>query len=188
MRMFVVFVTCVMMIYASVSCVYANESTFAQMLKDSSCKTMVAGKWQLDGQSGTLTKNVGFDSWLLWNTQLAMGKRYWNPLLERNGELITTTDSDYGPDMCVEKLYGNGLFYDLNKDREELHPIPPEKRDAEQQALVKTFQAAIESMPKTNKHYTGKPVKVGRLQTTYMNATIANLKRSEEYTCNRSIK
>jgi arylsulfatase A len=60
------------------------------------------------------------------------------------------------------KLYGNGLFYDITKDREEEHPIPSENRSAEEKNAVKTLHAAIASMPATNKAYDGKPAKSGR--------------------------
>lgn len=90
--------------YSMFGSMAADEKTFAQMLQGAGYKTMVAGKWQLDGKGGTQTKDAGFDSWLLWNTQLALGKRYWNPVLERNGALIETSESDYGPDLCVDEI------------------------------------------------------------------------------------
>jgi arylsulfatase A len=81
-----------------------SEITFATVLKDAGYKTFIAGKWQLDGPGGTETKDAGFDSWLLWNTKVASGSRYWDPKLERDGRLLKVDKDTYGPDMCVDAI------------------------------------------------------------------------------------
>ena len=82
----------------------ADEPTFATMLQKAGYATMIAGKWQLDGPGGTPTKAAGFDSWLLWNTQIASGDRFWNPTLEHNGQLMHVATDAYGPDLCVDAI------------------------------------------------------------------------------------
>jgi arylsulfatase A-like enzyme len=51
------------------------------------------------------------------------------------------------------KLHGNGLFYDIVNDREELSPIPLEQLTGEQKEAFTMFKAAIASMPEANPAY-----------------------------------
>eukprot|EP00903_Cladosiphon_okamuranus_P004065 g4063.t1 len=55
------------------------------------------------------------------------------------------------------KLHGNGLFFDIVNDREELNPIPGEKLTDEQRAVRAMLEKAIASMPAENPHYPGNP-------------------------------
>ncbi len=91
-----------------------REITFGAMMQKAGYKTMAAGKWQLDGPEGTETKDAGFDSWLLWNTRVAGGARYWNPKLEQNGKLLDVDEDAYGPDLCVKAITD---FIAANKER-----------------------------------------------------------------------
>ncbi len=79
----------------------------------------------------------------------------WIPDELGEQELIWAQNQHY-------KLHGNGLFYDLWKDREEEHPIPPEERTPAERAAAKALRIAIASMPATNPAYDGKPVRSGR--------------------------
>ena len=81
-----------------------SEITFGTVLRKAGYRTMVAGKWQLDGPGGTETKDAGFDSWLLWNTNIASGDRYWDPQFELNGKKLELEKGAYGPDVCVEAI------------------------------------------------------------------------------------
>lgn len=91
-----------------------SEINFAQMLKKAGYKTHVAGKWQLDGKVGTPTSEAGFDSWLLWNTDLGRDSRYWQPSFDKDGEYITYGKDDFGPDLCVQSIL---QFIEKNKEQ-----------------------------------------------------------------------
>lgn len=82
----------------------ADEVTFGHMFQEAGYKTHVAGKWQLDEKDGTATSRAGFDSWLLWNTELARGSRYWEPEFDVNGKHVVYGKDEYGPDLCVESI------------------------------------------------------------------------------------
>jgi arylsulfatase A-like enzyme len=83
-----------------------GERTFAHLLRDAGYRTGVAGKWQLAGAiEGTNYKGVGqtpeeagFDEHCLWQVK-ARGSRYWDPLLQVNGELPLVQKGAYGPDV-----------------------------------------------------------------------------------------
>ncbi|MDF7799959.1 sulfatase-like hydrolase/transferase [Pontiellaceae bacterium B1224] len=70
----------------------------------------------------------------------------WIPDELGDEELIWVHNQQY-------KLHGNGLFYDIVNDREELSPIPLEKLTSEQTEAYEMFKAAIASKPKTNPAY-----------------------------------
>ena len=98
-----------------------DETTFAQMLRTASYRTAVAGKWQLsmpepfspiEFDAARAAPNVtpaiirddyGFDRYSLWELNHVLGAgrgpRYWNPRIERDGNLLPTRTDDYGPDM-----------------------------------------------------------------------------------------
>ena len=98
-----------------------DETTFAQILRAAGYRTAIAGKWQLsmpepdspiEFDTGRAAPNVtsavirddyGFDRYSLWqlNHVLAAGKgpRYWNPRIERDGEMLLAGPDDYGPDL-----------------------------------------------------------------------------------------
>ena len=98
-----------------------DETTFAQMLRTAGYRTAVAGKWQLsmpepfspiEFDAARAAPNVtpaiirddyGFDRYSLWQLNHVLGAgrgpRYWNPRIERDGNLLPTRTDDYGPDM-----------------------------------------------------------------------------------------
>jgi arylsulfatase A len=85
------------------------EETFAPMLWNAGYATAAAGKWQLFGRdgdadragTGTHPSRAGFDEYCLWQID-KLGKRYWNPLIERNGEVMDLREDDYGPDVFCD--------------------------------------------------------------------------------------
>lgn len=90
-----------------------KELTFGNMLKDAGYKTMIAGKWQLNGvntkEEGHMDQNrpqmFGFDEYCLW-WLTKKGSRYANPTIVQNGELLKTTIDDYGPDIVSDYVTG----------------------------------------------------------------------------------
>nr|WP_299381149.1 sulfatase-like hydrolase/transferase [Allomuricauda sp.] len=88
-----------------------NEKTFGNMLQDAGYKTLIAGKWQLNGRDGKepgyedkqRPYHFGFDEYCLW--QIAeKGTRYANPVIEENGKRLETTIDDYGPDIVSDYI------------------------------------------------------------------------------------
>ncbi|MEO0414526.1 MAG: sulfatase-like hydrolase/transferase [Verrucomicrobiota bacterium] len=91
------------------------ERTFGHMMQDAGYQTAIAGKWQLNG---IYSKNEGFDDpsrpqkagfheSLLWQVTKSKGQggeRFWNPMLERNGKVITPEENagKYGPDLFTD--------------------------------------------------------------------------------------
>ncbi|TWU38856.1 hypothetical protein Q31b_39340 [Novipirellula aureliae] len=52
-----------------------------------------------------------------------------------------------------DKLHGNGLFYDVQVDREEQSPIPESELTSEPKVVYRMFAEAIATMPATNPTY-----------------------------------
>ena len=86
--------------------------TFAQRFAEAGYRTICAGKWQLYGAAhypeghrgqGTLPAQAGFHTWLLWQVE-ELGSRYWDPLVERDGELLPVQEGAFGPDLSVDFL------------------------------------------------------------------------------------
>ncbi|MCZ6672611.1 MAG: sulfatase-like hydrolase/transferase [Verrucomicrobia bacterium] len=118
--------------------IYPNsEPTFANHFKKSGYATAVAGKWQLlNKDRGITPTEAGFDTYCLWNTPLTSRERYWNPSMDRNGEIMTLAESTYGPDVMTDFLID---FIRKNKDRPFLayypmilvhNPFPPAPNSA----------------------------------------------------------
>ena len=92
--------------YVSFSILDPGERTFAHMARDAGYATAVAGKWQLLGWEGygewagrgSTPAQAGFDSWCLWQVE-ELGKRYWDPTLDVDGELMKKIEGVYGPDL-----------------------------------------------------------------------------------------
>lgn len=92
-----------------------GEITFGTMLKKAGYATAVAGKWQLHGgPRGSLAPDCGFDTHCLWNYPGTTRPRYWKPSIVRDGQLLKTTEKDYGPDIFTDFLIE---FIGKNKDR-----------------------------------------------------------------------
>lgn len=103
-----------------------KERTFGNILKDAGYKTMIAGKWQLNGQqiaavnpslaphSEDLTtpNHFGFDEYSLWQL-VGKGNRYAQPEVMQNGTYLTTTIDDFGDDIFSNYIMN---FMERNKD------------------------------------------------------------------------
>lgn len=78
-----------------------SEYGIGHMMKDAGYTTMVAGKWQLAGNSfnainGTRPKQAGFDEHIVWYIEPALkGSRYWQPTFIENGERKTFCRNDF---------------------------------------------------------------------------------------------
>lgn len=98
-----------------------EEVTFGNILKNGGYKTMIAGKWQLNGKGigandPTTPVHFGFDEYCLWQLTGKKGSRYANPEIMQNGKKLKTTIDDYGPDIFCNYVLD---FLERNKDKEE---------------------------------------------------------------------
>ena len=83
-----------------------KEKTFGNLFQDNGYKTLVAGKWQLNGVQFKLDDytdlkrpyKFGFDSYMLW-WLAERGSRFANPVLVNNEKKIDTSIEDYGPEI-----------------------------------------------------------------------------------------
>ncbi|HEX6985294.1 MAG TPA: sulfatase-like hydrolase/transferase, partial [Planctomycetaceae bacterium] len=101
-----------------------DETTFGDLLQAAGYRTCVAGKWQLSGQgrqypAKTDPADWGFDEHCLWQLNNRApygdrGPRYWDPYLERNGEVVTPGPDAYGPDVVNDFLLD---FIGRNRNR-----------------------------------------------------------------------
>ncbi len=86
-----------------------GQKTFGHMMQNAGYKTAVVGKWQLYGPDiygdlegkGTLPNDAGFDEYCLWQVK-RRESRYWDPLIDCNGEYLTNTEGKYGPDIFCD--------------------------------------------------------------------------------------
>ena len=98
-----------------------GKLTFAHVLQQAGYRTGVVGKWQLAGAIegtaykgvGTLPEGAGFAEHCLWQVK-ARGSRYWDALVQVNGELQPVARGKYGPDLFTEFALG---FIERNRDR-----------------------------------------------------------------------
>ncbi len=97
------------------------QKTFGNVMRDAGYKTLVAGKWQLNGVH-TQEKNCydlnrpdhfGFDEHCLWWVT-SQGSRYSNPRIITNKQYLKTTIDDYGPDIISDYVVN---FIEENKDQ-----------------------------------------------------------------------
>ena len=83
-----------------------DQKTFGNLFKENGYKTVVAGKWQLNGVQSDISNNqdmdrpykFGFDEYSLWWLN-ERGDRFSNPNIFQNGSKVQTTIDDYGPDI-----------------------------------------------------------------------------------------
>jgi arylsulfatase A len=99
-----------------------DQKTFAHLAREAGYATAIAGKWQL-GPNQKLPKHFGFDQYCLWQLDKPRrdGERYAKPLIDRDGEILKTTDDDYGPDIFVNFMLD---FIEKNKDKKFLAYYP----------------------------------------------------------------
>jgi len=88
-----------------------KEKTFGNLFQDNGYKTLVAGKWQLNGVQFKLDDytdlkrpyTFGFDSYMLW-WLAERGSRFANPVLVNNEKKIDTSINDYGPEIVSDYI------------------------------------------------------------------------------------
>ena len=88
-----------------------GEFTFGHLFQQAGYKTCVAGKWQLSGRikganyrgNGTLPEEAGFDEHCLWQVK-DRGSRFWNPIIQQNGDIRTDLGGKYGPDVFCDYI------------------------------------------------------------------------------------
>ena len=103
-----------------------DEKTFGHLMQDAGYKTAIAGKWQLNGLYNSIEGHddnsrpvqAGFDEYSLWQlTQQKQGggERFWSPMIEQNGKVMTQEDNAnlYGPDLFCDFLCD---FMERNQD------------------------------------------------------------------------
>jgi arylsulfatase A-like enzyme len=109
--------------YTHFSILDPKEKTFGLMMQRAGYRTAVAGKWQLYGAAGygpltgtgTHPRDAGFDEYCLWQIDRRQS-RYWGPLIERNGRVLSDVEGRYGPDIFCEFI---GEFLEKHKG----HPV-----------------------------------------------------------------
>jgi arylsulfatase A len=95
----------------------STNRTIANMLHDAGYKTLVVGKWQLDGGDTSIHK-LGFDDYVVYepfaHNGIAKGSRYKDPTFYRNAALFApdSLKGKYGEDVLVNYMSN---FIDSNK-------------------------------------------------------------------------
>lgn len=100
-----------------------EETTFGHLIKSAGYKTMIAGKWQLNGWYNKLRApgwdnnrrplEAGFDECYVWQVTGKQTERFWGPLLCVNGENEKLPDTTYSPDYFVDRI---GEFMAKHRD------------------------------------------------------------------------
>ena len=108
--------------YSAFSVLNADQRTIGQYMQAAGYRTMIGGKWQLLGaehyakrfrQKGTWPKDAGFHHRCLWQVD-RLGGRYWNPLLNIDGENRQFGKDEFGPDIVTQHITD---FMATNRDR-----------------------------------------------------------------------
>jgi len=98
--------------YSAFSVLNRDQQTIGQYFKSAGYKTLIAGKWQLLGAEhyskqfrgkGTLPRDAGFDHVCLWQVD-RLGSRFWEPLLNIDGENHQFGKEEYGPDIATKYI------------------------------------------------------------------------------------
>ena len=90
-----------------------SEKTFGHYFKDAGYSTLIAGKWQL-GKEKDAPTHFGFDESLLWQHTTSgrakgpnnerVDKRFENPILEKNGEILSYNNGEFAPDLLTDYI------------------------------------------------------------------------------------
>ncbi|MEM9928783.1 MAG: sulfatase-like hydrolase/transferase, partial [Bacteroidota bacterium] len=95
------------------------EKTFGHLMQEAGFRTCMVGKWQLQSydppgfpgselrrNTGMHVEDAGFDEYCMWHTGHTedKGSRFAAPLLYQNGEFLTNTNDQYGPDVFTDYL------------------------------------------------------------------------------------
>lgn len=99
-----------------------DQKTFGNLLQEAGYKTMIAGKWQLNGiyhdlpgnQDKTRPYHFGFDEYCLWQLtrNKQFGERFADPYIEEN-EKEMRMNGEYGPDIFRDYIMD---FMERNQD------------------------------------------------------------------------
>ena len=99
--------------------VYKDHQAFGKLLKDKGYATAIAGKWHA-GMQMPYEKEIGFEEYCLWEGLKEINKlpgkpkfnglmedekttsRYWHPGVVKNGKLLNTKPTDYGPNIFAD--------------------------------------------------------------------------------------
>ena len=84
-----------------------KEKTSAHVLKGVGYDTYIIGKWQLMGSGIAGPYDAGFDEYCLWHMEDAYspkGRRYRDPKVIRNGQLLENLEGKYGPDVFCNHI------------------------------------------------------------------------------------
>ncbi len=106
--------------YVDFGVLLPGEYTITDLFSGAGYATAIAGKWQLHGSVvgsdvvAGVPAGTGFDTYSLWNTANTGRSRYWNPSIERDGEIIDLGSEDYGPDIFTNFLLE---FIESNRDK-----------------------------------------------------------------------
>lgn len=152
--------------YAMFGCLDKNETTFGTMMKKAGYATAIAGKWQLHGApNGSLAPDCGFDSFCLWNYPGGGRQRFWKPSIIQDGNLLATTDKDYGPDIFTNYIID---FVERNKERSFFVYYP--------MVLVHSpFVATPDSKPMDGVEKKEKPLQYFRDMTAYADKCVGKI-------------
>lgn len=85
--------------------------TFGHLFREAGYKTVIAGKWQLEGGFEG-PDNFGFDEYCLWQLT-RRPPRFPNPGFEINGKEVDFKNGEYGPDVASDYLCE---FFERNVD------------------------------------------------------------------------
>lgn len=103
-----------------------NQISFGNLMKEAGYATCIAGKWQLNGlaykdeilnwSDNSRPNNFGFDEYCLWQLtkETKEGKRYSDPLIEKNGKVLERDKNAYGPDIFCDFILD---FIERKKDQ-----------------------------------------------------------------------
>jgi arylsulfatase A-like enzyme len=98
--------------YSAFSILNPDQKTIGHAMQQAGYQTMIAGKWQLLGAEnypekfrgkGTWPRDAGFDHHCLWQVD-QLGSRYWEPLLNVDGENKKFGAKEYGPDIVSKSI------------------------------------------------------------------------------------
>lgn len=99
-----------------------DQKTFGNLLQEAGYKTLIAGKWQLNGiyhdlpghQDKTRPYHFGFDEYCLWQLtkNKQFGERFADPFIEQNKEEMRLK-GQYGPDVFRDYIMD---FMERNQD------------------------------------------------------------------------
>jgi len=99
------------------------DRTFGHMMQEAGYRTCIAGKWQLNGLNYQFPRNqdrrrpidAGFHESCLWQVTKhpAVGERFADPVVERNGEPAERLEGQYGPQVFADFVCD---FIDRNRD------------------------------------------------------------------------